>query len=602
MSLGNGLTESFIVGKIKYFVYFYKYLSYRIFVSVLLNIFVGVLDGFGLAMFLPLLQMINEENDLAPSELGPLQFLPDMISSMGVPFNLTVVLFFLCTFFGLKGLFKFWSEAYNVKTQQYYVRKLRLGLIDDMNQLAYKSFIQTDIGRIQNTMTGEVGRVVSAYHSYFAVIQQIVMVLVYMSFALYVNAQFAVLVIIGALITNILYRSVYKRTREASYEVTNLSHVLESYLIQFTQNFKYLKATALIRTFSERIRKTTLDVEVQNKKIGILSAVLMALKEPILVVVVSLVILIESMFFKEPLGPILISLLFFYRSLGALMAMQNEWNKFIARIGSLSNMIDFQSYLLKNTESYGKGIFERLKHEIEIIGLSFSYGDVRVLKDVSLTIKRNETIAFVGESGSGKTTLVNVIAGLMPIDSGSFKIDGNDTSALDLRTFQTRVGYITQEPVIFNDTIFNNITFWAEPNDSNKAKFEDSIKKASISSYIADLEQGSDTLLGSNGVNVSGGQKQRISIARELFKEVDLLILDEATSALDSETEKDIQNNIDMLKGQITILVVAHRLSTIRNADRVVLMSRGEIDKIGDFETLKSNSPMFKRMVELQEF
>jgi ABC-type multidrug transport system fused ATPase/permease subunit len=166
---------------------------------------------------------------------------------------------------------------------------------------------------------------------------------------------------------------------------------------------------------------------------------------------------------------------------------------------------------------------------------------------------------------------------------------------------QERTGYITQDPVIFNDSVFNNVTFWDKKTDANLQKYRKAIQQAAILDFIEGLPEKEDSLLGNNGTNLSGGQRQRISIARELYKNVEILILDEATSALDSETERAIQENIDELKGQYTILIVAHRISTIKNADRIVVMNNGEITNIGAFKPLMDSSPYFKKLVELQE-
>jgi ABC-type multidrug transport system fused ATPase/permease subunit len=217
-----------------------------------------------------------------------------------------------------------------------------------------------------------------------------------------------------------------------------------------------------------------------------------------------------------------------------------------------------------------------------------------------LEIHKNETIAFVGESGSGKTTLINIISGLLPVTSGKMLIDGIDSKDLNKNSYSRRVGYITQEPVVFTDTIFNNISFWAEPTAENYQRFEWALQQASLTDFIQSLPEKENTVIGHNGVNLSGGQKQRISIARELFKEVDILVLDEATSALDSETEEAIQRGIDQLHGKYTILVVAHRLSTIKNADRIIIMDKGEIVEEGAFKELVQKSLKFQKMVELQ--
>jgi subfamily B ATP-binding cassette protein MsbA len=163
------------------------------------------------------------------------------------------------------------------------------------------------------------------------------------------------------------------------------------------------------------------------------------------------------------------------------------------------------------------------------------------------------------------------------------------------------VGYITQEPVIFSDTIYNNITFWAPKTPENLLRFQQVLEQSSLKKFVDELPNQADSELGNNGVNISGGQKQRISIARELFKEIDLLVMDEATSALDSETELAIKESIDALKGKYTILIIAHRLSTVRNANQVVLMHQGKIEQKGSFEELVSTNEKFKKMVELQE-
>ena len=172
---------------------------------------------------------------------------------------------------------------------------------------------------------------------------------------------------------------------------------------------------------------------------------------------------------------------------------------------------------------------------------------------------------------------------------------------LNLNSYRSKIGYISQEPVVFNDTIYNNITFWAEPTPSNMKRFWKTVELASLKDFIGELPKGESTELGDNGILISGGQKQRISIARELYKSTEILILDEATSALDSETERVIQDNIDKLHGQYTIVIIAHRLSTIKNADVIYLLEKGKVVAFGDFDEMLQRSDRFKRMVTLQE-
>ena len=255
-----------------------------------------------------------------------------------------------------------------------------------------------------------------------------------------------------------------------------------------------------------------------------------------------------------------------------------------------------------NRVDYNSGEVIETIESIELIDAKFSYGQQPLLKNINLEITKNKTIALVGPSGSGKTTLINIITGLLPIEKGSFRINGIEQSELNMNEYQSKIGYITQEPVIFNDTLFNNVTTWAEKTPENLIKFKNALKKASLLTFLEGLAEKEDAPLGNAGILISGGQKQRIAIARELYKEVDLLVLDEATSALDSETEKEIQEYFDQLRGEYTIIVIAHRLSTIKNSDIIYLLKDGQILNHGNFESLTNESSNFKKMVALQNF
>ncbi|MBS1514071.1 MAG: ABC transporter ATP-binding protein [Bacteroidetes bacterium] len=583
------------------FSYFFRYLRFRVFIVLALSIAVGVLDGFGLAMFLPLLQMVNNSSSVSADSLGNLKFLVNFVQMLGFGVNLFSILVLMCVFFILKGIAFFYQGYYHVSVQQLFIRKIRLNNIDGLNSMRYKSFVLSDVGQIQNSLTGEVERVVKAFDNYFIGIQLAIMVLVYMGFAFLIDAQFAILVSVGGGLSNFIYQKIYKKTHGVSYKLTIDNNFFQGLIIQYVTNFKYLKATSYLFKYSKKLYEAVYKIEKTNKKIGVLSSFLAATREPLIIIVVALVIFLQTSVLGSSLGPILISLLFFYRALSYLMLMQGTWNQFLAVSGSLTHMKEFGEKLESNKEISGKKEISEFNSKIELKNASFSYKDKPILEDVDLIVSKNEVIAFVGESGSGKTTLVNLLSGLFPLDKGSMLIDGRLREDLNIATYQNRIGYITQDPVIFNDTIFNNVSFWDTPSEENKKKFQNAIKKASVDEFINSLPEKENTVLGHFGVNLSGGQKQRISIARELYKSIDILILDEATSALDSETEKAIQDNIDSLKGYYTILIVAHRLSTIKNANRIVFMSEGKIAQVGEFGELIKKVPNFKRMVELQD-
>ena len=583
------------------FVFFYRYLRGKIFIAFGISIVVSILDGFGLAMFLPLLQVAENKGAVDVEGMGSLHFLIDGIQGLGFELTISFVLLFMFIFFLLKGIAYYFSSIYIVILQQHFIKSMRLKLLYALNKISFKSFVGSDPGRIQNTMGGEVDSVSRAFGSYFGAIEQGVMVCVYMAFAFSVDVQFASLVSIGGLITSFLYKIIYNYTKRASIKLTTSNNDYQGLLIQYVGHFKYLKATGKVKEYSKKLTGSVDEIESSRKKIGILGSVGSATREPLLMAVIASVILIQVNYFGATMGTILISLLFFYRALTALIFTQLHWNAFMSVSGSLENMQDFQNELESNREEYGERALSKFEESITLNHVNFSYGKYNILKDVNLNIRKNESIAFVGESGSGKTTLVNLIAGLFLDEKGGVYVDGISMSELDRNTYQSRIGYISQDPVIFNDSIYNNVTFWSEATAKNLERFEIAIQQASLLRFIETLPDGMNTELGNNGINLSGGQKQRISIARELYKNIDILIMDEATSALDSETETAIQQSIDKLKGDYTILIVAHRLSTIRNVDRIVYMNDGRIECEGSFYELAKKHPRFRKMVELQE-
>jgi len=560
------------------------------------------MDGMGLAMFLPLLEMVADQEGTATSaQMGNLAFILDFIGQLGFSLTLTVVLSTILLFFTLKGFFK-WIEVYlNVVYQQFFIRKIRVENINLLSSYRYDVFVNADAGRIQNTMSGEVGRVVNAYRMYMQMIQQAVMVLTYALLAFLSNPQFAVLVAVSGLFTNIIFYRLYKKTKVLSNRLTESSHDFQGLLIQQVAFFKYLKASGLIRRYSEKLIREVFLIEDAQKKMGILGSIMAGLREPLLIAVIVAVILIQVNWLGGSLGLIVLSILFFYRALSAVSVLQTAYNSYLGLSGSLDNLVRFTEELSKGHEERGGESFSTFKHDIQLSHLHFSYHNTPILRDIKLRIFRNETIAIVGESGSGKTTLINILSGLLQPTKGQFLIDGQDTKKLNIATFQKRIGYITQEPVIFDGTIFNNVTFWDEKTPENLKRFHDALRQSNILDFVLEQPNAENSRLGNNGINLSGGQKQRISIARELYKDVDFLFMDEATSALDSETERAIQENIDELKGQFTIIIIAHRLSTIKNADRVVMLRNGCIEHIGSYPDLIQQSTTFKRMVELQE-
>lgn len=232
--------------------------------------------------------------------------------------------------------------------------------------------------------------------------------------------------------------------------------------------------------------------------------------------------------------------------------------------------------------------------------LSFKYDQHYVLKDINLRIEKGTMVALVGKSGAGKSTMADLLPRFYDAAEGSLQIDGKDVRDLRLRDLRQLMGIVSQEAILFNDTVLNNIAFGQQ--DADKAKVIEAAKIANAHEFIDQLENGYDTYIGDRGGKLSGGQRQRLTIARAIFKNPPILILDEATSALDTESEKLVQEALDKLMQNRTTIVIAHRLSTIQHAHKIIVMDKGEIVERGKHDELLAANGIYKKLVEMQEF
>lgn len=318
------------------------------------------------------------------------------------------------------------------------------------------------------------------------------------------------------------------------------------------------------------------------------------------------IVIIQVTVLGQSIAPIFVTLILFHRGVQSAVKIQLAWQQAMQNVGGVEMTLEEFETVANRQELNGNNRLSPLQQGIELHDVSFAYDPEigNVLHDLNLNIPANATVALVGESGAGKSTLVDLLNLLLRPQQGRILIDNVPGEEVELSSWRSQIGYVSQETVMFDDTIAANISLWS-CNDRKdrlcRQKIEAAAHKAYCHPFIKTLPNDYQTIVGDRGIKLSGGQRQRLFIARELFKEPRLLILDEATSSLDTESERYIQKSIDELKGKMTLVIIAHRLSTIKNADYIYVLDHGRIVEEGTYDALvTSHDSKFGKMVAMQ--
>ncbi|MBU2465310.1 MAG: ATP-binding cassette domain-containing protein, partial [Bacteroidetes bacterium] len=271
--------------------------------------------------------------------------------------------------------------------------------------------------------------------------------------------------------------------------------------------------------------------------------------------------------------------------------------KGIASAERIFEILDAEEVITEKKDAKAVNTF---KSKIEYRNVSFSYGKEPVLKGVNFTVEKGKLIALVGESGGGKSTQVDLLPRFYDVVDGAITLDGIDLRDYKIDDLRSLMGIVTQESILFNDSVFNNIAFGKL--DATMEQVIEAAKVANAHEFISQLEDGYHTFIGDRGMNLSGGQRQRLSIARAVLKNPPILILDEATSSLDTESERLVQDALAKIMTNRTSVVIAHRLSTIQHADEIIVVAKGEIVERGTHDKLLSDAGIYRRLYDLQSF
>jgi ABC-type multidrug transport system fused ATPase/permease subunit len=418
--------------------------------------------------------------------------------------------------------------------------------------------------------------------------------------------------IILALIFLILYRNQGLVAQRIGIEKTNVTTKILSVVSSLTESYRDVHVMGKRYEYIKKLRVLKEDIatfEVRGQLLGFSAKYVF----DVAIVVLALLIGAYSFLVSDAtsgLATIAVFLAGISRLVPSVLRLQQGLVNIRGAIGSTRNffgILEYKSDSLRELSiddslkslHYDKGIQEKNRIAIEANSVSFQYisKDRPAIKKVSFQVPAGETWAIVGRSGSGKSTLVDLLLGLNDPESGSIRIfNQNPSTAINCGVVQ--IGYVPQKVFITSGTVKHNVSF--EPsNQTDLSRVQECIKLVGLENWVQGLPNGYETHLGEGESQVSGGQRQRLGIARALYRRPDLLILDEATSSLDAESERVISEALQRMYGEITILIVAHRLSSIRNADKIIYMRHGRVIEVGSFSTLKKKIPEFKRQASI---
>lgn len=535
-----------------------------------------------------------------------LYFIQTKISEFGV----SKVLFWLCvitavTFF-LRNAFRYFGSIMITYYRVNVTRDLRKTMFKKILSLPVSFFTERKKGDLMSRLSNDVGEVESnILGSLIELINAPFMIISSLVTLFIISPQLTlftllVLPIMGTMIA-FIGKSLKKSSKEAQNELGNLFSIVDETL----RSAKVIKIFSAEKIIDNRFTKSINHWLNSSVKVGKRRELASPMSE-FLGSVTFLIIawyggiqIIENKSMQP--SEFLLFLSLFFQILPPAKSLASAISNIQKGGASLERVMDILEADIKIGEVKDPVHIKSFDNQIEFKNVGFYYNeDQTILKNFNLKIPKGRTIALVGQSGSGKTTIANLLARFYDVTEGEILVDDTNIKNLKLEDYRKLIGMVTQESVLFNDSVYNNILMGNL--NATKEEVEAAAKMANAHDFITQLPEGYNTNIGDDGGKLSGGQKQRVSIARAILKKPSIMILDEATSALDTKSEKYVQEALDKMMENCTSLVIAHRLSTIQKADSIIVMEKGTIMEEGTHDELLTKNGVYKKLVELQNF
>lgn len=586
--------------------------------NILFNILTVFFSLFSVVMIIPFLQLLFEKIRVtAPPEfhfnaswfLDYLRYvLSEEIRQNGQASALVKFCIAVASLFFFKNLFRFLAVYFLAPIRSGAVRDLRMELYGKLLVLPLSFYSKRKKGDLISRLTDDVKEVETSIISFVEVtVREPLNILIYLAALLILSAKLTAFVLVMLLLTGFIIGRVGKSLKRQSSEAQSTSGQLFSVLDETLGGLRVIyafNAEQFMRNQFSRINNVLFGL---NRRIISRRELSSPLTEFLAMCVVCCVLYFGGMLVLKHENLEAETFIGFMVLFAQLIPPSKNFSsafynirKGLASAQRIFEVLDASESIVEQSNPVHIKEFQR-GIEYQDVGFSYyNYDNQKILNQISLKIEKGKMIALVGQSGAGKTTLVDLLARFYDVDEGKILIDGTDIREYNLHELRSLFGMVSQESILFNDTVFNNITFGLE--GVSQEQVEEAAKIANAHEFISRLENGYDTIIGDRGSKLSGGERQRLTIARAVLKNPPILILDEATSSLDSNSEKLVQDAlVKLMKGRTTI-VIAHRLSTIQYADEIIVMKEGNIAERGNHIGLMAKNGIYKRLVELQVF
>jgi ATP-binding cassette subfamily C protein len=558
--------------------------------ALLLLIFLGLTQGIGLLMLFPFLHLIGLA-DGRGSTAGYIDFVGHLFQDMGIPLTLPVI---LCAYIGIVSLHtvaKRWETVLNAEITQGFTRFLRDRLYTAVAQANWLFITRNKSSDITHVLTSELDRVGSGTYHFLMLISTGVIAAVHLGLAFMLSVPMTALALACAAILLLLLRSQNRKSHAAGKTMSTTVQGLYGMVMEHLGGMKLAKSCGAEHRHVQAFHTMSSRVEKGYLRFAQIRATTQMLYGIGAVVILSIFFYTALEAIRLPLASLLILVFLFARLLPMASLMQQSYQFIVNMLPAFAAATDLKKRCLKAQEKTPDVLEDpvRLERNLVFHNVSFRYNnepDAFALSDVNISLPAQSMTGVVGPSGAGKTTLSDLLMGLLTPERGDILVDGRPLGGERLHAWRQAIGYVPQETFLFHDTIRANL-LWARP-EATEEELWSMLGLASADRFVTQMSAGLDTVIGDRGIRLSGGERQRIALARALLRKPTLLVLDEATSALDAESERTIQRAIEQLHGKMTIVVIAHRLSTMRWVDRIIVLEEGRVVEAGRWDDLVS--------------